>query len=497
MTSAADQVLDLLDTRVTLVLLFLLLVTYFYSRRPRNLPPGPWSWPVVGSLPSLAWSQNLHLDFMDWQKKYGPVTYFRMGMLDAVVLGGYDTIRQAIVKQSEVFSSRPAHLVVLNKMSKKKGIVMAPSGPLWKEQRKFALTTLRSFGFGKRSLEVQISEETSALLEQIQNIGDKPFNITRPLQKATTNIISSMVFAHRFEYDNPQFLQFMQDFDDIAGTNFLAMPENILPFLQYVLDSGSKVIKISQRLINFAQAKIKEHQQTFDPNDIRDFIDSYLLEMQAQDQSDTTFTEEQLVMTVLDLFVAGTETTTTTLRWASLLMLVYPDIQQKVHEEIDSVLGQGQTPSMSHRDQLPYTQAVLTEVSRFATIVPLNVPHTTSEDTTLNGYHIPKQTIVIPSIWSVHHDEKLFPQHDKFDPTRFLDEKGQYKKDDHVMPFSAGPRICLGEQLARMELFLFFTSLMQHFTFKIPEGAPTPSLKGRIAATHFPEPFDIVAVVRD
>ncbi|XP_066291900.1 cytochrome P450 2J4-like [Branchiostoma lanceolatum] len=497
MMSAAVQVLDLLDIRVTLVLLLLLLVTYYYSRRPKNLPPGPWTWPVVGSLPSLAWSKNLHLDFMEWQKKYGDVTYFRMGMLDAVVLGGYDTIRQALVKQSEVFSSRPIHLAVLNKITKKKGIVMVPSGPLWKEQRKFALTTLRSFGFGKRSLEVQLSEESAALLEVIRDMGDKPFDITRLLQKATTNIISSLVFAHRFEYDNPEFLQLMQDFDDIAGTNFLAMPENILPFLACVLDSGSKVIEISQRPINFARAEIEEHKRTFDPNDIRDFIDSYLLEMRAQDQSDSTFTDDQLVTTVLDLFIAGTETTTTTLRWASLLMILYPDIQRKVQQEIDTVLGRGQPPSMAHRDQLPYTQAVLTEVSRFATIVPLNVPHTTSEDTTLNGYHIPKQTIVIPSIWSVHHDEKLFPQHDKFDPARFLDEKGQYKKNDHVMPFSAGPRICLGEQLARMELFLFFTSLMQHFTFKIPEGAPAPSLKGNIAATHFPDPFDIVAVVRD
>ncbi|XP_019646726.1 PREDICTED: cytochrome P450 2C15-like [Branchiostoma belcheri] len=497
MLSAAVQMLDLLDTHVSLVLLLLLLLTYYYSRRPRNLPPGPWSWPVVGSLPSLAWSKNLHLDFMEWQKKYGPVTYFRMGMLDAVVLGGYDTIRQALVKQSDVFSSRPAHLEVLNKISNKKGIVLAPSGPLWKEQRKFALTTLRSFGFGKRSLEVHISEESAALRQEICNMGDKPFHITRLLQKATTNIICSLVFARRFEYDNPQFLQIMQDFDDIAGTNFLTMPENIFPFLTYVLDSGNKAIEVSQRPIDFVRAQIKEHQRTLDPNDIRDFIDAYLLEMKAQDQSETTFTEEQLIQTVTDLFLAGTETTSTTLLWASLLMILNPDIQQKVQEEIDSVLGQGQTPSMSHRDQLPYTQAVLTEVARFATIVPLNVPHTTTEDTTLNGYHIPKQTMVIPSIWSVHHDEKLFPQHDKFDPSRFLDEKGQYKKDDHVMPFSAGPRICLGEQLARMELFLFFTSLMQHFTFKIPKGAPTPSLVGRIAATHAPEPFDIVAVIRD
>ncbi|XP_035694363.1 cytochrome P450 2C15-like [Branchiostoma floridae] len=495
--SAVHHVFELLDSRASLVLLFVSLLTYLYFRRPRNLPPGPTCWPVIGSLPSIAKADELHLKFLEWQKEYGPVIYFRVGMLDTVVLGGYDVIYQALVKQAEAFSSRPVHLAVVSKITKNKGIVMIPSGPHWKEQRKFALITLRSFGFGRRSMEAKILEEAAALCEEINNFGAKPFKLPRLVQKATTNVICSLVFSHRLDYDDPNFLRLMEDFNTVSGTAFLNMPENVFPFLRHVLSSGDNLIKASKFPVDYIMTQIKEHEDTFDKNDIRDFIDAFLLEMETQDQGTSSFTEEQLVYTVFDLFVGGTESTSDALRWASLLMMVNPDIQQKVQEEIDSVLGPDQPPSMAHRPQLPYTQAVLAEVFRFSCIVPLIVPHTTTEDTTLNGYHIPRQTIVIPNLWSVHYDEKLFPNPYKFDPTRFLDDKGQYKKDEHVMPFSAGPRICLGEQLARMEFFLFFTSLMQHFTFKLPEGVTVSPHEGITGGVRSPKPHDMIAVARN
>ncbi|XP_019614789.1 PREDICTED: cytochrome P450 2C15-like [Branchiostoma belcheri] len=497
--SVVHQVLDLLDSRTSLALLLVSLLTYWYFRRPNNvnLPPGPMCWPVIGSLPSIAKTDDLHLKFLDWQKEYGPVTYFRMGMLDAVVLGGYDVIYQALVKQAEAFSSRPVHLAIVSKISKNKGIAMIPSGPLWKEHRKFALLTLRSFGFGKRGAEAKILEESAVLCQEILNTGGKPFSITRLVQKATTNVICSLVFAHRFEYEDPQFLRIMEDFDTIAGTNFINMPENIFPFLRHVMNSADKLLKATALPMDYIRSQMREHQETFDRNDIRDFIDAFLLEMKTQDPSTSTFTEDQLVATVFDLFIGGTESTSTALRWVSLLMMANPDIQRKVQEEIDSVLGPDQPPTMSHRAQLPYTQAVLTEVFRFACIVAVIVPHTTTQDTNLNGYHIPNQTMVLPNLWSVHYDEKLFPDPYKFDPTRFLDGRGQYKKDEHVMPFSAGPRMCLGEQLARMELFLFFTSLMQHFTFKLPDGASVSPHEGITAGIRAPKPFDMIAVARN
>ncbi|XP_078574172.1 cytochrome P450 2U1-like [Branchiostoma floridae x Branchiostoma japonicum] len=221
------------------------------------------------------------------------------------------------------------------------------------------------------------------------------------------------------------------------------------------------------------------HKKTFHPNDIRDFIDSYVREIKSrQNDDETTSTDEYTERVLFDLFIAGSETTSTTLYWAFLYMILNPDIQIKVQEEIHFVLGHDKPPSTAHRAQMPYTEAVLTDVARIGTILPTSVLHATSRDTSFHGYHIPEGTTALTNLWSVHHDPEHFPNPEKFDPGRFLDAQGQYQRDDHVMQFGIGPRMCLGKQLAEMELFVFFTSLLQHFTFKLPEGAAKPSTTG-------------------
>ncbi|CAH1252322.1 CYP2U1 [Branchiostoma lanceolatum] len=152
----------------------------------------------------------------------------------------------------------------------------------------------------------------------------------------------------------------------------------------------------------------------------------------------------------------------------------------QVHQEIDSVLGQT-PPSYAQRSLLPYTTATLAEVQRIKPIAPLSVPHAASRDTTLNGYNIPQETWILVNLWSVHMDPKLFPEPNQFQPERFLDQDGNFVKHEALIPFGIGHRVCLGEQLAKMELFMLFLSLMQRFTFHLPEGAPEPSMLGSSA----------------
>eukprot|EP00058_Branchiostoma_floridae_P001707 XP_002587195.1 hypothetical protein BRAFLDRAFT_61690 [Branchiostoma floridae] len=146
---------------------------------------------------------------------------------------------------------------------------------------------------------------------------------------------------------------------------------------------------------------------------------------------------------------------------------------------------------------MPYTEATLTEVSRVAPVSPLTVPHGTSNDTVFRGYNIPKDTVVTVNVWSVHHDPNLWPEPEKFDPSRFIDDDGKYVKRNEIISFSIGRRVCPGEQLARMELFLIFTSLLQCFTFKLPDGAPKPSEKGMRGPIYKPVPFMLIAEPRD
>ncbi|XP_078670780.1 cytochrome P450 2U1-like isoform X1 [Branchiostoma floridae x Branchiostoma belcheri] len=512
LTEVAATVRHYVDLPTVLVAMSTCLLSYLYLQRHRNLPPGPRPWPIVGNIPYLAskapaFGPNV---LYELAQKHGDVMTIWIAREMHIIVSGYQMIREVLVRRAEDFSSRKVPQVVVdsrgdgtsNKATK--GVLFADYGPDWKQQRRFALKTLRDFGVGKRSLEGKICEEAASLSRELVTKDGQPYNIKHMLQDAVSNIICSIVFGKRFEYGDPEFLWLIEVLNDNVeikpAEDLLANIHPVLRHLPFGSGQQKKLAKSTSKLQGYCRGQVEKHRETFDPNDIRDFIDAFLLEQQhacaGGDQSQTGFTDKQLQEIIMDLFLAGTETTATTMHWVLLYMLLYPDIQEKVHREIDAVLGQA-VPTYALREKMPYTTATLAEVQRINSAVPIGVPHSSSRKTTLNGYTIPADVSVLSNIWSVHMDPQLFPEPDKFNPDRFLDRHGNFVKHEALIPFSVGPRVCLGEQLARMELFLLFVSLMQRFTFQLPEGAPAPSTVGNMTALiNMPQPYDLCAVSR-
>ncbi|XP_066264889.1 cytochrome P450 2D4-like [Branchiostoma lanceolatum] len=488
------------------------LLTYLYLRRPRNLPPGPWAWPLVGNIPMLAKSAFLPATFTELSKQYGDVMTLWNGGSPFIVLSGYETIRTALVKRTEDFSSRGCNAGVAEvrkdgKRDEVAGFLMAPYGPCWKRQRKFAVMTLRDFGVGKRSLEGKVIEEANALVQEVLSQNGQPFDLKILMQTTVCNILCSVVFGDRFEYGDPDMLRLLRLLNVTieAGPTAIDRLTKVLPVFRHLNRSKTsleaKALRMFRGFQEFGGEQIEKHRETFDPNDIRDFIDAFLLEQQRarDEQARESFTDKQLKEVLTDLFMAGTETSANTIRWALLYMMVNPAIQEKVHEEIDSVLGQS-APSYSRRHLLPYTAATLAEVMRIKPIAALSVPRAASRDTTLNGYNIPQKIYILANLLSVHMDARLFPEPSKFKPERFLDQGGSYIQHEAFIPFGIGHRVCLGEQLAKMELFMLFVTLMQRFTFHLPEGAPEPSMLGSYDHASFvnpPFPFELCALPRE
>ncbi|CAJ0928392.1 unnamed protein product [Ranitomeya imitator] len=264
------------------------------------------------------------------------------------------------------------------------------------------------------------------------------------------------------------------------------------PFLGSLLGLHKKLMQNIQDLRSFISKWSMNRRLDFNANNITGYIDAYLLKQEQEaTKAQTYFNEENLLASVLDLFSAGTETTSTTIQWGILLMMKYPEIQKKVQEEIKTHIKPGQLPTVEDRKKMPYTDAVIHEIQRFGNILPLNGSHSTPTDVYLRGYLIPKGIEVIPFLTSVLYDKTQWKTPYDFNPNHFLDENGKFVRPDAFMPFSVGRRACAGESLAKMELFLFFTGLLQAFTFYPPPGVSREdlSLKPGVGLTLVPTPY--------
>ncbi|XP_006879802.1 PREDICTED: cytochrome P450 2J2-like [Elephantulus edwardii] len=474
---------------------FLTLLDYIKRRPPKNYPPGPPRLPFFGNFFQLDFRKP-HETVQRFVKKYGNLLSLDLGYFSSVTVTGLPLIKEVLVHTEQNILSRPV-TAIRYRVFKKHGLLMS-SGQEWKEQRRFALMTLRNFGLGKKSIDERIQEEAHYLVETIQEEKGQPFNPHFKINNAVSNIICSVTFGERFEYDDARFQELLKLLDEATYLEASMWSElySIFPWLMKFLPGPHQtVIRDWEKLKLFVSREIESHKKDWNPDEPRDFIDAYLTEMTKHtDNTTSSFHEESLVCSTLDLFFAGTETTSTTLRWALLYMAMNPGIQEKVQAEIDRVLGQSQQPSTASREHMPYTNAVIHEVQRMGNIVPLNVPRVVTYDTTLAGYNLPKGTMILTNLTALHRDPKEWATPDTFNPEHFL-ENGQFKKRESFMPFSIGKRVCLGEQLARAELFIFFTSLMQKFTFEPPANEKL-NLNFRSGLTLSPVSYRICAVPR-
>ncbi|XP_044539315.1 cytochrome P450 2F2-like, partial [Gracilinanus agilis] len=222
------------------------------------------------------------------------------------------------------------------------------------------------------------------------------------------------------------------------------------------------------KLEAFVNNRVAQNRSSLDPAHPRDYIDCFLIKMeQEKNNPQSHFNSQTLSKTAVNLFFAGTETVSSTIRYGLLILLKHPDVEARLHKEIDEVIGPNRPPTMEDRVKMPYMDAVIHEIQRFADIVPMSVPHTVTRATTFRGYHLPKDLNIIPLLCTAHFDHTQFKDPEKFDPGHFLDKEGKFKKNDAFLAFSAGKRLCLGEGLALTELFIFLTSLLQRFSLSL------------------------------
>ncbi|XP_042314838.1 cytochrome P450 2J4-like isoform X3 [Sceloporus undulatus] len=372
-------------------------------------------------------------------QEYGNFTTLWIGHYPIVILSGFQTVKEGLINHSEELNDRPMTHFILHAF-KRKGIGFA-NGHGWKQQRRFGIVTMRNLGLGKKGMEHQIEEEAHRLVEAFFQAKGQPLDPSVLIGNAISSLISVVSFGYRFTHEDETFQKLMETIDTLARFG-VSIP----------------------------------HASKGDPN--------------------TTFSEDNLAQCILELFIAGTETTSSTLQWGLLLMVANPDIQERVYKEMEEVLGSFNSISYQDRKKLPYTNAVIHEVQRAKYILPVGIPRRCSKDLNMLGFHIPRKTLVVTDLNSVLLDPKHWETPKEFNPNHFLDKEGNFITREDFLPFGAGARVCLGEQMARMELFLFFTHLLRAFRFQLPEGVKELNKDPVVGLSMHPHPYKLCAIPR-
>ncbi|XP_067412722.1 cytochrome P450 2A13-like [Emydura macquarii macquarii] len=476
----------------------ILLSTWRQMQGRGKMPPGPTPLPLIGNLPQVG-IKDMRKSLMKISERYGPVYTIHLGPRRVVVLCGYQAVKEALLDQAEDFGGRGKQ-ATFDWIFQGYGVAFS-NGERAKQLRRYSITTLRNFGVGKRSIEERILEEAHFLLEALRSTKGLPFDPTYFLSRTVSNIISSVIFGDRFDYEDKEFISLLCMITEsfhFTSTAWGQLYEMFSGTMRYLPGPQRAAFKQLAGLEKFIKRKVKANQETLDPNAPRDFIDSFLIKMQQEKENPfSEFSLKNIVLTVLTVFFAGTETVSTTLRYGFLILLKYPQIEAKIHEEIERVIGRNRAPNMEDRSRMPYTNAVIHEFQRFCDIIPLGLARRVTRDTQFRGYTIPKGTEVYPVLGSVHYDPTQFSSPDTFDPRHFLDDNGQFKKSEAFMPFSIGKRYCFGEVLAVMELFLFLTSILQNFSFRSPVDPKDIDISPKLVGfASLPRSYEICLVPR-
>ena len=449
-------------------------------------------------------------------KKYSQKGLMLMTVLgqNMVIVGDFDTLKQLFNNpdvqnrgHGDYQKCQIAGKVCIERGTKLQplGGIFLSQGKIWSEQRRLTVKTLKDFGFGKSSMEEIIQDEFKQFINYLQQLNPaEPREITGLFTLPILNSLWKITVGESFAYDNPK----LERIHEMLG-EFVKNIVHISTFLEimypWIFDifpnflNRQSNINIHKSLASMMLESIDHHRKTLDVNSPRDVIDTVLIEIENTEDESSSFYKEtgyaNLVNTLIDLFMGGSETTATTLTWAVLYMVREPQVQRKVQAELDALVGSTRPITLADRPKLPYTEAVMMEIQRCGNIVPFALYHMSSIPIEINGLSIPANTMICPCIAEIQKGNG-WKDGMSFRPERFLDESGGIKPNELLIPFSIGKRRCPGETFAMMEFFLFFTNILLHFSFLPEAEGQVPTEEYFAGLTVIPKPFKSIIMPR-
>ncbi|KAG8035088.1 hypothetical protein G9C98_001578 [Cotesia typhae] len=486
-----------------LYVIFICLVTTLgtlFLTRSRDSPPGPYPWPIFGNLKLIRKLSRKfggqHVAFMKLNQQYNSdVIKLWLGSSSVYVVGGFESIQKIL--RDDNYDARPwTEFIKVRNMGIKKGITMT-DGPEWKAVRGWLVRSLRNLGFGREKMCNRISEELEILIDGLKRQEDKPVRMKSMIAPAVINGLWTLVTGKRID-DKRRLMDFLdimerraQAFDVTGGIL------SVFPWLRRIAPKAcgyEVLVTLNNELKALLMETIEEHKKNYVKGSEKDLIDMFLTEMHLGDVFDAEFDDDQLLMILVDLFIAGSQTTTLTLDFLFLWMTVYQDAQAKLQDELDAVVG-NRLPDLSDRPKLPFTEAVITESQRLRLVTPIIGPRRTLKEASFNGYRIPKGATILMNTYSVHADPNIFQDPLSFRPERFIQDN-VYTPSKKLTFFGGGHRRCPGETVAKSEVFLLFAGIMKNFKLLPMCDNDLPDINPQPGLTISPKPYEVLLVKR-
>ncbi|BFG35871.1 hypothetical protein CerSpe_221450 [Prunus speciosa] len=453
----------------SLTLIFILFTFKFLvqpsRRRYKNLPPSPPSLPILGHLHLLR--PPVHRTFHRLSQKYGAVFSLWFGSRRVVIVSSPSAVEECFTKNDIVLANRPRSLIGKHLAYNHTTLGASPYGDHWRNLRRIGATDIFSTARLQTFSEIRKDEVKHLLLKLSQNARDgfAKVELKSMFSELTFNIIMTMVAGKRYygddvsvdEEEAKQFRQITRDAFSLGGA---ANPADFLPILNWVGSGGyeKKVKTLAKRTDVFLQGLIDEHRRK-GKNGIT-MID-HLLSLQ---ESQPEYYNDQIIKgLILVMLLAGTDTSAVTLEWAMSNLLNNPHVLKKARAELDAQLGQENLVDEPDLSKLPYLQSIISETLRLCPAAPLLVPHFSSDDCTIGGFDVPRDTMVLVNAWALHRDPQLWDDPESFMPERF--ESGD-DLSHKLIPFGLGRRACPGLGLAQRVVGLTLGSLIQCFEWE-------------------------------
>ncbi|KAL3503594.1 hypothetical protein ACH5RR_038043 [Cinchona calisaya] len=463
-------------TTLCTFLLFLYVVVKFLNpykaKEPApRLPPGPKPLPIIGNLYQLAGSQMHHI-LRDLAKQYGPLMHLKLGQVSTLIVSSPEVAEEFMKTHDIIFANRPRLLSGRVFNYNCTDIAFSPFGDYWRQLRKICTMELLSANRVQTFKSIR-KEEVLNLIESISSNRESTINLSRKIFSLTYGITARAAFGKK-SYQQEEFISLVEEITKLAAGFTIADMYPSVKIIQVISEKSPKINRIRKNIDAILENIVNDHKEksinTRDTDEeAREDLVDVLLNIQKSGEFGTPLTNSNIKAVIMDIFIAGSETSSTTVEWAMSEMLKNPDIMKRAQEEVRQVYDRRRNVDESGLHELKYLPAVIKETLRLHPSAPLLLPRESSEQCEVNGYIIPASTRVIVNAWAIGRDSKCWTEAEKFDPERFLDCPGDYHgKDFKYIPFGAGRRICPGISFALANIELPLAQLIYHFDWKLP-----------------------------